>query len=586
MITSCSPKKEEAMDSVKPTKRIVLYQMMTRLFGNTNTNNSEWGTIKENGVGKFDDITDKALKALSNKGYTHVWYTGIIEHALLSDYTAYGIPLDDADVVKGRAGSPYAIKDYYDVNPDLANDVPNRIYEFQNLVKRTHKAGLKVIIDNVPNHVARGYQSDASPVYIMDFGIEDNTELGFDPGNNFYYLPNSSFTPPKEYNSLGNNEFPTKNSGFNETPAKVSGNDVFSASPSINDWFETVKLNYGVDVQNDRKTHFDPVPDTWLKMKDVFVYWADMGVDGFRCDMAEMVPVEFWKWVTTEVNELYPEVIFIAEIYNPDAYREYIFTGGFDYLYDKVEMYDTLKHIIQGSASADDITSVWQRQEGIESYMLRFLENHDEQRIASPYFAGDPLKGIPMMAASSFMHTGPIMMYYGQDVGEPGKGESGFSGDDGRTTIFDYWGVPEHIKWVNNGAFDGGLLTKDQLELSSSYESILQAVNKNEAFTVGSFYDLQYFNRNENFEGYTSKIYSFLRYTDKQVILVIINFGEENENVEIKIPKEAWELLDINSEYISVEEKSIDLKSTSNYNVKSDLSFNIPGLDYQIVYLK
>ncbi|MEM8894543.1 MAG: alpha-amylase family glycosyl hydrolase, partial [Bacteroidota bacterium] len=378
-----------------PTTKPVIYQVFTRLFGNTINNNVPYGTIEENGIGKFNDFTDVALQSLREMGVTHMWYTGVIEHAVLTDYTEFGIQLDDADVVKGRAGSPYAIKDYYDVNPDMAVDVNNRMQEFEALIQRTHDNGMKVLIDFVPNHVARGYISDAKPEGIMDFGEDDNKEESFDPNNNFYYMVGEAFNVPAEYNSIGDNEHPTKDGEFDEFPAKATGNDVFTPSPSVNDWFETVKLNYGVDYQNGRATYFDPVPDTWNKMEEVLSFWASKGVDGFRCDMAEMVPVEFWGWVIPRIKSINPEITFTAEIYNPDSYRNYIFNGKFDYLYDKVELYDTLKHIIQNKASTDDITVIWQRQEGIEANMLRFLENHDEQRIASPDFAGSAENAIP-----------------------------------------------------------------------------------------------------------------------------------------------------------------------------------------------
>ncbi|MEL7147355.1 MAG: alpha-amylase family protein, partial [Bacteroidota bacterium] len=439
-------------NTTKDTKPVI-YQMMTRLFGNKVQTNVAWGTKEENGVGKFADIDNVALGELQKMGFTHVWYTGVLEHAVLTDYTAYGIPLDDADVVKGRAGSPYAIKDYYDINPDLATNVNKRMEEFDALVKRTHDNDLKVLIDFVPNHVARTYQSDAKPAGVKDLGEDDNLEKSFDVNNNFYYITDEAFTVPVGYNSLGENTHPTKDGKFDEVPAKVTGNNVFNAAPSVNDWFETVKLNYGIDYQNGEQAYFDPVPDTWTKMTNILLYWAAKGVDGFRCDMAEMVPKEFWAYAIQKVNDQYPHVIFVAEIYNPNAYRDYI-KAGFDYLYDKVELYDTLKSIIRNGATTDHLTQIWQRQEGISDNMLTFLENHDEQRIPSPDFAGDPWKAVPAMVLSATMHRGPVMIYFGQEVGEPGIGSEGFSGPDGRTTIFDYWGVPEHQKWMNESKFD------------------------------------------------------------------------------------------------------------------------------------
>jgi glycosidase len=449
---SCSRKKEEippvpVMEN--ESGKIIVYQLMTRLFGNKETLNKPYGTLQENGVGKFEDINDQALVALKEMGITHVWYTGVIEHAVLTDYRAYGIPLDDADVVKGRAGSPYAIKDYYDVNPDLARSVPNRMKEFEALIDRTHRHGLKALIDFVPNHVARAYKSDAKPKGTVDLGEFDDRSVRFKPSNNFYYLPGESFNVPADYVALGeDNEFPTKDGKFEETPAKVTGNDQFTSSPGINEWFETVKLNYGVDIENGRAKHFDPIPDTWIKMKDILEYWANKKVDGFRCDMAEMVPVEFWHWVIPQVKAVNPEIIFIAEIYNPDAYRNYIAQGRFDFLYDKVLLYDTLRLLVNEQRSTTDIDAIQQRLTGIQANMLHFLENHDEQRIASRFFAGNPWKAVPAMVISATIDPGPVMIYFGQEVGEPGVGAEGFQGDDGRTTIFDYWGVPEHQKWL------------------------------------------------------------------------------------------------------------------------------------------
>ncbi|MEQ9423172.1 MAG: alpha-amylase family glycosyl hydrolase [Cyclobacteriaceae bacterium] len=529
----------ESMNEKK--QKIVVYQLITRLFGNTKTANKPFGTIDENGVGKFNDITDTALIELKKLGISHVWYTGIIEHAVLTDYTEFGIPLDDADVVKGRAGSPYAIKDYYDVNPDLATEVPSRMAEFEALVKRTHSTGLKVLIDFVPNHVARAYFSDAKPNGISDFGADDDLTQNFSPQNNFYYLPNQAFQVPTDYLPLGDYYFPTKDGEFDEQPAKATGNDQFTATPSKDDWFETVKLNYGVDYQNGRSEHFEPIPDTWNKMLDILKYWTEKGVDGFRCDMAQMVPVAFWNWVIPKIKAINPEILFIAEIYEADRYRQYLFDGKFDFLYDKVELYDTLRHIVQGQASTDDITSIWQRQEGISQYMLRFLENHDEQRIASPFFANDPMKAIPAMVVSATMHTGPVMIYFGQEVGEPGAGEAGFSGDDGRTTHFDYWGVPEHQKWMNEGKFDGGQLSDDQKKLRKTYSNILNLAKTNTAINSGEFYDLHYFNRSENFTGYSNKVYAYLRYTDKERLLIVVNFSDQQEECLIKIPKDAFE---------------------------------------------
>lgn len=511
----------------KPTKMVV-YQMMTRLFGNKTTVNKPYGTLAENGVGKFNDINGVALRSIKELGITHVWYTGVIEHAVLTDYSKYGIALDDADVVKGRAGSPYAIKDYYDVNPDLAVNVPDRMKEFEQLVERTHSNGLKVLIDFVPNHVARAYKSDAKPAGVKDLGETDDKTVKFSANNNFYYLPGESFVVPKDFKSIpADTLYPPADGKFNETPAKVTGNNQFTASPGVNEWFETVKLNYGVDIQNNNNTYFEPIPDTWIKMKDILVFWANKKVDGFRCDMAEMVPVEFWNWAIPQVKAVNPEIVFVAEIYNPAQYRNYIQTGKFDYLYDKVQLYDTLRGLINNKRSARDIDVIQKSLEGINANMLHFLENHDEQRIASPDFAGNAWKIVPAMVVSATIDHGPVMIYFGQEVGEPGAGAEGFGGKDGRTTIFDYWGVPEHQKWMNGGAFDGGLLSDQQKSLRQFYGTLLNIAQTNPAIVSGSYFDLTV----------SDDVHAFVRNAGSEKLLIVSNFDSKVKPVKVVIPE-------------------------------------------------
>ena len=574
LIGACSPAKEKfppepAMET--SSGKLIVYQMMTRLFGNKLTNNIAHGTIEQNGVGKFNDITPAALRGVKELGVTHVWYTGVIEHGVINDYTSYGIPLDDADVVKGRAGSPYAIKDYYDVNPDLAVDVRNRMREFESLVKRTHDAGMKVIVDFVPNHVARNYKSDAKPAGVVDLGERDDKSLAFKTSNNFYYLPGTSFQVPQGYIPLGDHTFPTKDGKFDESPAKVTGNDQFTHQPGINEWFETIKLNYGVDIQNGRKTYFDPVPDTWIKMKDILLFWTDKNVDGFRCDMAEMVPVEFWNWAIPLVKEKHPEVLFIAEIYNPGQYENYIHTGKFDFLYDKVQLYDTLRFLLGGQRSTADIPAIQRSLKGINHHMLHFLENHDEQRIASKYFAGDPWKAVPAMVVSATIDKGPVMIYFGQEVGEPGSGAEGFGSDDGRTTIYDYWGVPEHQKWMNNGSFDGALLTDAQKLLRKFYIDLLALAGSNAAINSGEYLDLTEANITAgNFGG---KISAFMRYTENEKLLIVTSFASTDINARIAITEEAatlarlskddtYQLTDLLHPEVSIELKELVLTAT------------------------
>lgn len=579
-----SPKLKPYMNSPQSDK-IVVYQIYTRLFGNLNTTNKFYGTRDENGVGKFNDITATALQKLKKFGITHAWYTGVIEHATMTDYSAYGIPKDNPYVVKGIAGSPYAIKDYYDVDPDLAVDVRHRMAEFEALIKRSHEADLKVIIDFVPNHVARQYKSDMKPEGVKDFGQEDHENEAFNPQNNFYYLPHRKFIVPD------NVPIPPRISTlpYEEFPAKATGNDVFSAKPSINDWFETIKLNYGVDYLNGRTRHFEPTPSTWLKMRDILLYWAAKGVDGFRCDMAEMVPFEFWGWVIPEVKKVYPKTIFIAEIYNPAEYRNYLFNGKFDYLYDKVGLYDSLRRLMEGHGHTGDITRVWQQESGdFANRMLRFLENHDEQRIASKYFAKNPFYAIPAMVVSATLHGGPLMLYFGQEVGVNPTLAEGFSGEDGRTTMFDYWGVPEFQAWVNDGKFDGGKLNNDQKKLRQFYADLLHLVHSSEAIQKGHFYDLQYANNGGQSSGYNdAKMYTYLRHTDQQKLLIVCNFDLYNgAQTTINIPAHAWETMGLSAQGKYTLNEIFLYPQTININSSEGIPLSINANSVRIFEIK
>ncbi len=518
----------------KNSDKLIIYQVTAQLWGNKNSTNKVNGSEIENGCGKFADFDDIALKVIKDFGYTHIWVMGVLESASLVDHTAIGIPNDHPAIVKGRAGSAFAIKDYYDVNPNFAINPLNRMAEFEAMRDRIHKVGLKLIIDFVPNHVARVYHSDVKPE--LDFGINDKNDVIFDPQNNFYYLPGLDFIVPE-----GVVPAIPQNSFYEEKPAKVTGNDVFKAEPNINDWYETVKLNYGVNILNNKSKHFLPIPNTWQKMADILSYWANKGVDGFRCDMAEMVPVEFWAYAIPKTKDLNKEIKFIAEIYNPKEYTNYVKKGGFDYLYDKVGLYDALRRLIEekSEANVSDITKVWQNESGeISANMLRFLENHDEQRIASDFFAKDPKKAIPAMVLSATLHTGPLLLFFGQEFGETGMEAEGFGKKDGRTTMFDFWGVKSQQAWMNGGKFDGAGLTAEQKSLQSFYKNLFHFVKNNEAIEFGKFYDLQYANNYPNAD--KKKVYSYLRYIEGQKLLFVYNFDQKySYKTNINIPYEA-----------------------------------------------
>ncbi|WP_405247953.1 alpha-amylase family glycosyl hydrolase [Cellulophaga sp. Asnod2-G02] len=568
IIFACkNDKKEEKI--MKPTssikKKEVVYQVFTRLFGNTNTTNKPWGTIEENGVGKFSDFTEKALTEIKDLGVTHIWYTGIPHHDVIRDYTAIGISNDDPDIVKGRAGSPYAVKDYYNVNPDLADDPKNRLKEFQALIKRTHKVGLKLIIDIVPNHVARNYEGKTTPKGQEPFGASDDTSVEYHRDNNFYYIPNAEFQVPQwqdGYQPLGGEKISWADGKYTEIPARWTGNGSRLAQPDRNDWYETVKVNYGVRPDGsydfevlpddfgakDYKSHFEfwrdkNVPDSWVKFKDIALYWLAMGVDGFRFDMAEMVPVEFWSYMNSNIKMQNSTAFLLAEVYNPDLYRTYIYKGKMDYLYDKVELYDSLKHIMAGHGWTDHIETVERGMKDIEHHMLRFLENHDEQRIASPEFAGDAKIAKPAMVVSATLSTAPTMIYFGQEVGEPGAENAGF-GSPSRTSIFDYIGVPTFQRWVNNKKFDGGQSTEDEKNLRDFYKRLLNFTIGSSAL-MGQYQEIHYYNKDHT-EGYDHRVFTFCRWSDDEKLIIVTNFDKEKTyDFTLKVPEfmiEKWKL--------------------------------------------
>ncbi len=559
--------------------RIIIYQVFTRLFGNDRTGCIKNGSKKDNGCGTFSAFTQKALEEILNMGVTHIWYTGIIEHATQTDYSQYGIPNDHPAIVKGKAGSPYAIKDYYSVDPDLAVNPDRRMKEFLNLLDRTHRAGLKAIIDFVPNHVARQYKSQEKPKDVEDLGENDDTATAFDPQNNFYYIPGAPFSP--QFDLCQGATAP-----YEENPAKATGNDNFSPSPSYNDWYETVKLNYGVDYCNGKAGHFSPIPSTWIKMRDILLFWAGKGVDGFRCDMAEMVPVEFWAWAIPSIKLRYPAIIFIAEVYNPNEYRNYLYRGGFDFLYDKVGLYDTLRGVVCGYSSAREITGCWQSTDDIRDHMLNFLENHDEQRLASDFFAGKGEKGRPALLVSACMGRNPVMVYFGQELGERGMDEEGFSGRDGRTSIFDYWSVDTVRRWRNKGRFGGHQLTADEVALRNFYTQVLTLCNKERALREGDFYDLMYANNGSDLFN-PDRCYAFVRRKDKDLLVVIANFEDTGKHTAVNLPRHLFEFFNIpdKGEIIATDLLSGN-KECVTFNSGHNLLTEIPACSGKILKIR
>ena len=549
-------------------EKVVIYQVLPRHFGNKNTTRKENGTIEENGCGKLNNFTDAVLARIHDMGFTHVWYTGVIRHATQTNYSSYGIPTQHAEVVKGKAGSPYAITDYYDVDPDLAENVNLRMIEWESLIARTHKAGMKVIMDFVPNHVAREYHSIAKPVGVRDLGEDDDKNMHFSTKNNFYYTwgdldLNDVRRAHPEMKPFSDKDAAIYES-YEESPAKATGNDRFDNRPGVNDWYETVKLNYGIDYcdAGGRSYHYEPVPSTWSKMTDILLFWASKGVDGFRCDMAEMVPAAFWSYATQILKARYPKIVIIGEVYAPSQYRSYV-KAGFDYLYDKVGMYDCLRGVVRGERPAASITHEWQVVDDIRDHMLYFLENHDEQRIASDFFCGDAWKAIPAAALSLFFQKNPFMLYAGQEFGERGMDKEGFSGVDGRTTIFDYWSSATLVH-----AYHGG----KQSRLTATYRQLLRLANEEKAIREGDTFDLMYVNPlNAHFDPRTN--FAFLRKKDEEAMLLVLNFSQEARELEVCIPGHAFDYMHLPEKVVTVSEllsggnKKVELKKDGVFPV-------------------
>lgn len=556
-------------------EKLIIYQLFPRIFTNTCPSPRRDGSLEENGSGKMNHYTPALLKEIKSLGVNCIWFTGVIEHATKTRFE--GIPSQNPNVVKGEAGSPYAICDYYDIDPAIAENIPERMKEFEELVERVHAQEMKMIIDFVPNHTARQYKSDAAPEGTKDFGDDDDTTLFFGRDNNYYYIPNQQFCPSIPLHAEGTEEYV-------EFPAKATGNDCFNAFCGEYDWYETVKLNYGLDY-GDRSEHFDPVPDTWMKMLDILLFWCGKGVDGFRCDMVFMVPLPFWHWAIPQVKVAYPHVIFIGEIYDIGLYRPFLDYGCFDYLYDKVNLYDTLVAIERFNHSAARLTQCWQTVDGIGDKMLNFLENHDEVRFASREFANNPMRIVPHLVVSAFISKGPVMIYYGQELGEQAHDNEGFAGDNNRSTIFDYWSYDTMRRWYGDGKKFGAKLTRQEKWLRGFYTKVLGMCNSEEAIREGAFFDLMYVNLNHpDFNPHEQ--FAFLRYTDNQVLLIVANFGREERNIRIEIPDLAFDMASIPTGEGNYRELLHDATCTFEVKRGKKVSLTVGGSDAAVLMLK
>lgn len=542
------------------TLRPVIYQLMVRTFGNTCETSQPNGSITQNGCGKFADITPVALASLKRMGFTHLWLTGVLEQ---SSCTAYpNRPADDPAVVKGLAGSPYAIKDYFDVCPDYALVPDQRMDEFKSLLARCKSSGFRVLIDFVPNHVARSYASDVRPD--LSFGHDDDPSEFFVRDNHFFYLNDQhpGGGPPLKLPSPADLDGVTLYAPESRI-GRVSGNNVVSWQPSKHDWFETAKLNYGHDFTTGRNTshlpgpkaHDAEVPKTWRTMDAILAYWQAVGVDGFRADMAHMVPMEFWRWAIHRCHDRNAQVFFVAEAYDNDPAKltdgqvlDALIDAGFNAVYDAT-CYDIIQGIYQAGKWANDLDPLTFSGKRFHQ-SLRYAENHDEVRLANPnHWGGLGMKvGKPVSAVLFAMGCGPVMLYNGQEVGEPAV-SSHDGGTHARTSILDYLSMPEFAKWVNGHAFDGDRLSNEQKSLRDWYGKLI-GVTQARAFTSGHFYGLNHDNKENPAFGRVGDetcsghwLYAFLRRDSKsgQAFLVLVNFhgSETLRNVRIRIPSDA-----------------------------------------------
>lgn len=538
--------------------KVIIYQMLPRLWGNIGGKNIKNGTLKDNGCGKFSSIDTISLEYLRSLGVSHVWYTGIIRHATAED--SDGCTPSSADWVKGRAGSPYSITDYYDVNPYLADEPENRMEEFHKLVERTHAAGLKVIIDFVPNHVARDYGRFAAahpaPTGMAALGESDDKSVHWKDSNDFFYYPGIPLA------------LPIQNQTYMEMPAMASGNS-YTSSPGVNDWYDTIKLNY-----------CDTHTETWEKMYDIVNFWAGQGVDGFRCDMVELVPPAFFKWLISRIKKDRPDLLFVAEVYQKTLYSKYIREIGFDLLYDKSGIYDTLRAIVEKNAkdsgvpvedwqSAKRITWNWQSLGDLQPYMLNFLENHDEQRFASDFFGCDARNSYAALYTALYLNNAPFMLYAGEEVGERGMDNEGFSGRDGRTSIFDWWAPSSLTRLYKYIHGEKEALAPEEETMLDTYRKALKFAAEDNAVSKGTFYDLCYCNYAS--DGFNpDRHFAFLRDFEDETMLIVCNFSKNDAEMKISIPEHAfnWMKMPESEEFNHTTPVSVHVPATNGVIIK------------------
>ncbi|MBO7604264.1 MAG: hypothetical protein J6S97_07610 [Bacteroidales bacterium] len=406
----------------------IIYQVLTRIWDS----------------GRLSCWDAAALDYLHSLGVDYIWFTGIPRHATGEAF------------VKGNPGSPYAVSDWYDINPYLADDPARRMEEFRALVERVHGSGLGVIIDFIPNHVACNYKG--------------NLRL-----------------------------YPWCDS----------------------DWTDTLKVDWS-----------DPA--TEKEFLEVLRFWAGMGVDGFRCDMVELVPADSLRRLIADIHLEHPGLLFIAEVYGRENYRRYINEVGFNLLYDKSGVYDILRGVMDGSRSARDLSWNWQFLGDIQDNMLNFLENHDEQRLASPAFAQSAACAWGAVAYAMLFNSASWMFYAGQEVGEDASESA-----DRRTSIFN-WSHPAGLEHLGKFIHGGTPLPDKEGDILARYRR-LGTLARTPLFRSGEVWDLCYCNQQTpglDLDHCTA----FMRYNGTEAMLVLCNFGPQVVSTDLFIPRELREV--------------------------------------------
>ncbi len=508
----------------KINSNVVIYELPVRTY-------LAKGAHEEN-TGKLSYLTIEVLKEIKELGVDYIWIAGILENA--------NPKIVDPDVVKGDAGSFYAIYDNWDISSQVGN-----LDEFDALIERAHSIGLRVLIDFIPNHTARVHKTDVVCKEEIDFGKGENPNENFSLDNNFYYLgSNSTFVPPKT-------SLPGVDGFFDmdifmpgiqfESPARVTGNNVLSALPQYHDWYETVKLNYGLNLFSDGKP-FIGASKTWKQMLDVAIYWLNKGVDGFRVDVTHGVAVEFWYYFINEVRKVQPNAFFVAEAFEEDPIKstgfslEKLFDAGFDSVLNG-PMYWNLRR--QALLSQNMNSSTYYHSPGSRKSILdngysftHYMGNHDEVRLASSFFAPSLESRVDRawlgLAYSIYaaLLPGNFLIHGGDEFQEEASLPGVFGGYDGRTSIFDFVYQPQTRTWLYEERPHWMINFREMYRRLFSLKKRIP-FNIKHSTSNPTFIDLMKINDSKNISKWVS---AYVRFFNNERYLVVMNADPHNSH--------------------------------------------------------